>query len=84
MVANDNAGCLVPRGVNQGFIASRQKGGASSLTPTQLRVYAIDSQVLSTITLPPRFEACLANKKSFDMIRAIEFAAPKDFISLKL
>lgn len=57
--------------------------GASSLTPKQLREYAIDSQVLFAITLPLRFEACLANKKSFDMIRAIEFAAPKDFISLK-
>jgi hypothetical protein len=62
---------------------SYRKKGASSLTPTQLRDYAIDSQVLSGITLAQRSKASLANKYSFDIIRAIEFAAPKDFISLK-
>ncbi|MGE8153393.1 hypothetical protein ACQKP5_19360 [Pseudomonas vancouverensis] len=57
--------------------------GASSLTPAQLSVYAIDSQVLFVGALRRRRRAWLANWHSFDIIRAIEFAAPKDFISLK-
>jgi hypothetical protein len=50
----------------------------------QLRVYAIDSQVLSAVSFPQCSRACLANRYSFDIIRAIDFAASKDFISLKL
>ncbi|MGN4049583.1 hypothetical protein [Pseudomonas sp. SM4] len=53
------------------------------MTRTQLRGYAIDSQVLIVITLPQCGRARLAKRYSFDIIRAIEFAAPKDFISLK-
>jgi hypothetical protein len=60
------------------------KRGASSLTPSQLRDCAIDSQVLFTISLAQCCRASLANRYSFDIIRAIEFAAPKDFISLKV
>ncbi|MFJ5283864.1 hypothetical protein ACIP66_08430 [Pseudomonas sp. NPDC088429] len=57
--------------------------GASSMTRRQLRDYAIDSQVLFVVSLPQCGRAWLANRYSFDIIRAIEFAAPKDFISLK-
>jgi hypothetical protein len=57
--------------------------GASSVTRQQLRGYAIDSQVLIAISFAQCRRARLANQYSFDIIRAIEFAAPKDFISLK-
>jgi hypothetical protein len=57
--------------------------GASSMTRKQLRDCAIDSQVLIVISLPQCGRARLAKRYSFDIIRAIEFAAPKDFISLK-
>ncbi|CAI8741675.1 RES domain-containing protein [Pseudomonas sp. IT-P260] len=57
--------------------------GASSVTRKQLRDCAIDSQVLIVIGLPQSGRAKLAKRYSFDIIRAIEFAAPKDFISLK-
>ncbi len=57
--------------------------GASSMTRMQLSDCAIDSQVLFVISLPQCGRARLANGYSFDIIRAIEFAAPKDFISLK-
>ncbi|MFJ2321658.1 MULTISPECIES: hypothetical protein [unclassified Pseudomonas] len=53
------------------------------MTRTQLRGYAIDSQVLIAISLAQCGRAWLANRYSFDIIRAIEFAAHKDFISLK-
>ncbi|MBK5374068.1 hypothetical protein JFT91_15995 [Pseudomonas sp. TH08] len=53
------------------------------MTRTQLRRYAIDSQVLIVISLRQCGRAPLAKRYSFDIIRAIEFAAPKDFISLK-
>ncbi|MDX9679509.1 hypothetical protein NQ186_19530 [Pseudomonas zeae] len=53
------------------------------MTRKQLRDCAIDSQVLIGISLPQCGRASLANQYSFDIIRAIEFAAPKDFISLK-
>ncbi|UVK90454.1 hypothetical protein LOY52_10415 [Pseudomonas sp. B21-051] len=58
-------------------------GGASSVTRKQLRDCAIDSQVLIVISLLQSGRALLAKRYSFDIIRAIEFAAPKDFISLK-
>jgi hypothetical protein len=54
------------------------------MTRMQLRGCAIDSQVLIVISLPqcaPGFG--LAKRYSFDIIRAIEFATPEDFISLK-
>jgi hypothetical protein len=51
--------------------------GASSMTRTQLRDYAIDSQVLIVISLTQCSRARLANRYSFDIIRAIEFAALK-------
>jgi hypothetical protein len=54
------------------------------LTPTQLRDCAIDSQVLFFISLSQWWRASLANRHSFDIIRANEFVAPKDFISLKV
>ncbi|WP_140667809.1 hypothetical protein [Pseudomonas arsenicoxydans] len=54
------------------------------MTPTQLRYCAIDSQVLFLQSFGPMSRASLANQYSFDIIRAIEFAAPKDFISLKV
>jgi hypothetical protein len=54
------------------------------LTPTQLRGCAIDSQVLFFVGLSQCCRASLANRYSFDIIRAIEFAARKDFISLKV
>ncbi|WP_157836049.1 hypothetical protein [Pseudomonas sp. H1h] len=53
------------------------------MTRKQLRDCAIDSQVLIVISLPQSGRASLAKRYSFDIIRAIEFAAPKDFISLK-
>jgi hypothetical protein len=53
------------------------------MTRKQLRECAIDSQVLIVISLPQCGRASLAKRYSFDIIRAIEFAAPKDFISLK-
>ncbi|WP_174823839.1 hypothetical protein [Pseudomonas moraviensis] len=53
------------------------------MTRQQLRGYAIDSQVLIAISFAQCGRARLANQYSFDIIRAIEFAAPKDFISLK-
>ncbi|WP_311881647.1 MULTISPECIES: hypothetical protein [unclassified Pseudomonas] len=53
------------------------------MTRKQLRECAIDSQVLNVISLPQSGRASLAKRYSFDIIRAIEFAAPKDFISLK-
>ncbi|WP_097088216.1 MULTISPECIES: hypothetical protein [unclassified Pseudomonas] len=53
------------------------------MTRKQLRDCAIDSQVLIVISLPQSGRALLAKRYSFDIIRAIEFAAPKDFISLK-
>jgi hypothetical protein len=51
--------------------------GASSLTPTQLRDYAIDSQVLFVKGFNQRRRGSLANGHSFDIIRAIQFAALK-------
>lgn len=68
---------MKPRG-----IADRERG-ASSVTRQQLRAYAIDSQVLIAISFGHCGWARVANRYSFDIIRAIEFAAPKDFISLK-
>jgi hypothetical protein len=53
------------------------------VTRKQLRDCAIDSQVLIVIGLPQSGRAKLAKRYSFDIIRAIEFAAPTDFISLK-
>ncbi|WP_426235295.1 hypothetical protein [Pseudomonas sp. TWP3-2] len=53
------------------------------MTRRQLSVYAIDSQVLFGITLVQCSRVSLAKRYSFAIIRAIEFAAPKDFISLK-
>jgi hypothetical protein len=50
----------------------------------QLRGCAIDSQVLIVISLPQWRRASLAKRYSFDIIRAIEFAVPEDFISLKI
>jgi hypothetical protein len=54
------------------------------MTRKQLRDCAIDSQVLIVISLPQCGRARLAKRYSFDIIRAIEFATPEDFISLKL
>ncbi|HWH86127.1 MAG TPA: hypothetical protein VNV36_05045 [Pseudomonas sp.] len=54
------------------------------MTRQQLRECAIDSQVLIANGLARCGRARLANRYPFDMIRAIEFAAPKDFISLKI
>jgi hypothetical protein len=54
------------------------------MTRKQLRECAIDSQVLIVISLPQCGRARLAKRYSFDIIRAIEFATPEDFISLKL
>ncbi|WP_139832897.1 hypothetical protein [Pseudomonas sp. R45(2017)] len=54
------------------------------MTRMQLSGCAIDSQVLIGITLPQCGRGPLAKQYSFDIIRAIDFAAPKDFISLKL
>ncbi|MBN3966353.1 hypothetical protein IMW75_13860 [Pseudomonas gregormendelii] len=53
------------------------------MTPTQLRDCAIDSQVLFINSLAQCYRASLAKEHSFDIIRAIEFAVPEDFISLK-
>ncbi|WP_181456819.1 hypothetical protein [Pseudomonas fluorescens] len=53
------------------------------MTLSQLRECAIDSQVLFVAGLNQRWRASLAKRHSFDIIRAIEFATPKDFISLK-
>ncbi|MDI2143138.1 MULTISPECIES: hypothetical protein [unclassified Pseudomonas] len=53
------------------------------MTRMQLSSCAIDSQVLIGITFPQCGRGSLAKRYSFDIIRAIEFAAPKDFISLK-
>jgi len=53
------------------------------MTRMQLSGCAIDSQVLIGITLPQCGRGSLAKQYPFDIIRAIEFAAPKDFISLK-
>ncbi|XHF34651.1 hypothetical protein OXH62_06765 [Pseudomonas chlororaphis] len=53
------------------------------MTRMQLSGCAIDSQVLIGITLPQCGRGPLAKQYSFDIIRAIEFAALKDFISLK-
>ncbi|WP_435037317.1 hypothetical protein [Pseudomonas neuropathica] len=53
------------------------------MTRMQLRECAIDSQVLIVISLPQCGRAWLVIRYSFDIIRAIEFAVPKDFISLK-
>ncbi|MFI8223407.1 hypothetical protein [Pseudomonas sp. NPDC085632] len=53
------------------------------MTRKQLRDCAIDSQVLIVISLPQCGGVRLAKRYSFDIIRAIEFAAPEDFISLK-
>ncbi|MCP1476898.1 hypothetical protein ABIA54_004255 [Pseudomonas sp. EB276 TE3739] len=53
------------------------------MTRQQLRACAIDSQVLIAISFGHCGWARVANRYSFDIIRAIEFAAPKDFISLK-
>ncbi|MEX3777465.1 hypothetical protein [Pseudomonas sp. MYb118] len=54
------------------------------MTRQQLRDYEIDSQVLFAISFTQCCRASLANRYSFDIIRAIEFATPKDFISLKV
>jgi hypothetical protein len=54
------------------------------LTRKQLRDYEIDSQVLFAVSFAQCCRASLANRYSFDIIRAIEFAVPKDFISLKV
>ncbi|MFZ3283666.1 hypothetical protein [Pseudomonas sp.] len=53
------------------------------MTRMQLRDCAIDSQVLIVFSLPQYGRARLAKRYSFDIIRAIEFATPEDFISLK-
>jgi hypothetical protein len=53
------------------------------VTRQQLRDCAIDSQVLIAISFAQCGWPRLANQCSFDIIRATEFAAPKDFISLK-
>ncbi|WP_367253941.1 hypothetical protein [Pseudomonas sp. stari2] len=53
------------------------------MTRMQLSSCAIDSQVLIGITFPQCGRGSLAKRYSFDIIRAIEFAEPKDFISLK-
>ncbi|WP_177409008.1 hypothetical protein [Pseudomonas sp. R37(2017)] len=53
------------------------------MTPSQLRGCAIDSQVLFVAGLNQWCRAFLAIRYSFDIIRAIEFATPEDFISLK-
>ncbi|MDI2590890.1 hypothetical protein NYP20_18455 [Pseudomonas sp. N3-W] len=53
------------------------------MTQTQLRGCRIDSQVLFVVSFSQCGRASLANRYSFDIIRAIEFAAPEDFISLK-
>ncbi|HEX4548205.1 hypothetical protein [Pseudomonas sp.] len=53
------------------------------MTRKQLRDCAIDSQVLIVFSLPQWRQGSLAKRYSFDIIRAIEFAAPEDFISLK-
>ncbi|MBX9405842.1 hypothetical protein K5E40_09120 [Pseudomonas baetica] len=53
------------------------------MTLMQLRGYAIDSQALIAISLPQCARASFAKQYSFDTIRVIEFAALKDFISLK-
>ncbi|WP_236189077.1 hypothetical protein [Pseudomonas paraglycinae] len=53
------------------------------MTRMQLSGCAIDSQVLIGVTLPQCGRGPLAKQYSFDTIRAIEFAASKDFISLK-
>ncbi|MGN8143555.1 hypothetical protein ACTJK3_21955 [Pseudomonas sp. 22105] len=53
------------------------------MTRWQLSGCAIDSQVLIGITLSQCGRGRLAKRCSFDIIRADEFAAPKDFISLK-
>ncbi|RON47294.1 hypothetical protein BK665_27445 [Pseudomonas frederiksbergensis] len=57
--------------------------GASSLTPKQLRDCVIDSQVLFWISLAQCGRGSLAIRYSFDIMPAIEFAAPTVFISLK-
>jgi hypothetical protein len=62
----------------------RGGAGASSLTRKQLRDYEIDSQVLFAVSFAQCCRASFANRYSFAIIRAIEFAAPKDFISLKV
>jgi hypothetical protein len=54
------------------------------LTLSQLRDCEIDSQVLFVAGLNQWWWASLAKRHSFDIIRAIKFATPKDFISLKL
>ncbi|WP_230139368.1 hypothetical protein, partial [Pseudomonas sp. Bi130] len=46
------------------------KGGASSLTPMQLRDCAIDSQVLFFVSLAQCCRASLGSRYSFDIIRA--------------
>ncbi|PYC21602.1 hypothetical protein DMX02_11860 [Pseudomonas jessenii] len=53
------------------------------MTRMQLRECAIDSQVLIVISLPQCGRGWLVIRYSFDIIRAIEFATPEDFISLK-
>ncbi|WP_339431983.1 MULTISPECIES: hypothetical protein [unclassified Pseudomonas] len=53
------------------------------MTLMQLRDYAIDSQALIAISFPQCGWASLAKRYSFDTIGVIEFAALKDFISLK-
>jgi len=53
------------------------------MTRVQLSSCAIDSQVLIGITFLQYCRGSLARRCAFDIIRAIEFAASKDFISLK-
>ncbi|WP_139834230.1 hypothetical protein [Pseudomonas sp. B11(2017)] len=53
------------------------------MTRRQLSGCAIDSQVLNVIVWCRFGRVRLAKRYSFDIIRATEFAAPEDFISLK-